>query len=81
MYVSGNIADFSSRLHKLPTGQSDLDTFKLEGSLYTGIIGPKTGVTGARFSNVFKKWDKEYNLSQYQFSNSGAFLTGKPFTL
>lgn len=34
MYVTGDIRDFASRLHSLPAGVNDLQTFKNEASGY-----------------------------------------------
>lgn len=57
-----------NRLHSLPTGQADLDTFVLEGRDYlTGVAPQLSGV-----------WEREGRLQRYRVSNSGALLS-QPF--
>jgi hypothetical protein len=51
MYISGDITTYESRLHQLPTGQSDFSTgFLVEGSGYSGQI------TKAQL----QKWNMEF---------------------
>jgi hypothetical protein len=38
MYITGTFEDFTQRLHQLPTGQNDLNTFMQEASGYSGLI-------------------------------------------
>ena len=69
MYASGDINNFASRLHQLPTGHIDLMTgFLIEGRSYTGI--------NPFYQN--DKWNREFNLKKYQFGESGTF-TGRWF--
>ena len=67
MYSSGDISNFASRLHQLPTGILELQNYRLEatGANYTGIA--------ARYQNT--KWNKEFNYQWFRFTNDGAMLT------
>jgi hypothetical protein len=80
MWQTGNISDFSNRLHQLPTDTDDLITgFAPEaqnnytGITYTGLnyIGEPT--TGDNYS-LRQKWNKEFNLQYYRFTNDGQML-------
>lgn len=84
MWISGNISDFANRLHQLPTGIECLITgFYPEGQNYTGYY------TGLNFMNqpftgdnlsLKHKWNKEFNLQYYRFTNDGTMLaTGRWF--
>lgn len=69
MYISGSISTFSSRIHQLPTGLTDLtgisNNFWLEGQSYTNAP------TGLR-----AQWSKEYALRYYNITKSGIPYTG-----
>lgn len=71
MYQTGNVGDFQVRLHRA-TGQADLDLYYIEGH--------NTGYTGVVPYYQIKRWNREYVLKQYQFTNSGQFLSGQPFS-
>lgn len=68
MYISGYIYDFESRLHQLPTGQSDLNSFSIEGKDYTGVIP----------SSAYKeKWNNEFARRSFSLSGDiSYYLTG-----
>jgi len=68
MYFSGDISNFESRLHQLPTGFLDLTTgFLIEGGSYTG--------NNQLFQN--NKWNREFNRKIFQFN--GQPETGRWF--
>ncbi len=71
MWITGNISDFTNRLHQLPSGIQDLVTGSyVEGQLYTGISTLNQNI----------KWNREFNLQFYRFTNNGQMLaTGKWF--
>ena len=69
MYISGNISNFASRLHQLPSGIIDLtgvsNNFWLEGQSYTGApIGLRA------------EWSKEYSKKYYEITKTGINSTG-----
>lgn len=64
MYISGNSADFETRLHSLATGDIDLSLYILEVSGYlTGVSLQQSG-----------KWEKEAQLIRFQFTMAGGAL-------
>jgi hypothetical protein len=69
MYVSGHLGNFQVRLHQLPTGQVDLNSFNIEGHNYTGLV------SGYQIT----RWNREYARRQYAMTRNGTFLTGKVF--
>jgi hypothetical protein len=85
MWQTGNISDFSSRLHSLPSGSQDLITgFYPEGQNYTGITYTGLNFMGFPFTgdnySLRQKWNKEFNLQYYRFTNDGTMLaTGRWF--
>jgi len=68
MYISGSLSTYESRLHSLPTGQSDFDTgFLVEGSGYSGMI------TAAQL----KKWNVEFQKrAETLLESEKYYLTG-----
>jgi hypothetical protein len=67
MWQTGTISTYSSRLHALPTGTQELITgFIVEAKNYTGIV--------PRYQSI--NWNKEINLSWYNFTHSG-MATGR----
>jgi hypothetical protein len=69
MYISGTKSNFENRLHQLPSGYNVLSSYKTEGLGYTGV---------ATAAEIYK-WNREYTLKEYQFTQSGQLLTGRPF--
>lgn len=67
MYLSGDLSNFSSRLHQLPTGQADLSLFDLEARSYI--------TAGYVTINQSGKWEREARKKAYEFSHTGTALT------
>ena len=80
MWISGNINDFASRLHAVPTGISDLFTGALPEAQnnYTGITFTGLNYMGLPFTgdnlSLRTKWNREFNLQYYRFTNDGTML-------
>lgn len=55
MFITGSVSDFMSRLHQLPTGTSDLDSFVTEGRGYiaSGLAAP--GMSG-QWEQEARRW-------------------------
>ncbi len=70
MYITGSYNNFENRLHQLPTGISDLNTFKLEGRTYFNSVSTGDG-------NTFNtKWNKEFVKKAAQYET----ITGSVFS-
>ncbi len=66
MFISGDKGDYEKRLHAIPTGIPDVNTYILEANVYlTGISAQMSG-----------KWEREVKMQKYRFSNSGEVLAG-----
>ena len=72
MYITGSILTFESRLHQLPTGQSDFNTgFLVEGSGYSGQIT----------KNQLTKWNLEFQKRGETVLQSEMFYTTPALTI
>lgn len=65
MYISGNLGNFSSRIHQLPRSVSDVDNFISEGDTYLNLIT----------INLSGKWEKELRLKKYQLTHTPSYLS------
>lgn len=70
MYITGELIDFSSRLHQLPTGMSDLASFSKEGKSYSALTE----------LNEREKWNLEYSRKVESFTLTGMYIEGVPFS-
>jgi len=61
MYVTGDITNYQSRIHQLPTGVSDINLFVIEGKNYLTSIPYQ--ISGA--------WDFELRRKKGVFLQSG----------
>lgn len=71
MYISGNILDFSSRLHQLGEDTNVLNLLVNEGNAYWPLIDV----------NLQVKWEKEARLLKYRFSMDGNALITPVFNV
>lgn len=64
MYLSGNIGNYTHRIHQLPTGINDIDSFTIEGNSYVPIVS----------LNLVIKWDRELRKKNFIFTNNPLYL-------
>jgi hypothetical protein len=65
MYLSGNQGNYAGRIHSLPTGLTDVDTFILEGDVYVPSVA----------TYISNKWDKELRKQKYNLSGIDTYLS------
>lgn len=65
MYVTGDMLSFETRLHELANDNLSLQSFRIEGSTYLGLID--VYLSG--------KWEREARQQQYHFSGVSGLLT------
>lgn len=68
MYIAGNISDFQSRLHQLPSTTGEVDSFVTEGNVYIN-----SGVTIVSLQTS-GKWETEARRRYWNFSNNPNYL-------
>lgn len=64
MYISGNIINYTSRIHQLPLSVADVDDFITEGNTY--LADTTIHLSG--------KWERELRLKKYQVTSNAAYL-------
>jgi len=77
MYISGALYDFESRLHQLPSGQADLNSFITEGTAYKNLLKTGTSTSGVYTSGILQSWNREFARRSFSLSgNTSYYLTG-----
>jgi hypothetical protein len=65
MFTTGTMYDFEARLHALPTGVTDLDSYETEGLDYIASID----------ESLIDKWNREFDKK----SQSIYYTSERPF--
>ena len=69
MYKTGSIIDFENRLHQLPTGQNDLNSFITEGMSYLNVV----------YFYQLQKWNNEFAKKSYTLLNNNQYYINPVF--
>lgn len=70
MYISGQQLDFETRLHSLPSGMTDLATFKTESSGYWNSVWAGYTWSGGFSPQEKVQLNQEANRWRYLFSGA-----------
>lgn len=70
MYITGNVVDFVQRLHQLPTGTNDTDSFATEGGGYLASID----------ANTSGQWEQIGRQLKYSLTNDADYLNQSFFS-
>lgn len=67
MYLTGNLGNYTCRIHQLPESVSDVDNFISEGNTYLNSIT----------INLSGKWERELRKRKYVLSHDPSYLVSQ----